>query len=63
MELREQLQIFSKLLGVDLNKDVSKEEEWIIVRDIIFSALEPFPEARAAIAEALISKGAIVSDV
>lgn len=57
-EVRQQTKLFSELLaGQEPGQAEKLEAEWITVREAIFDALEPFPEARLAVAEALFALG------
>lgn len=52
-----QLRLVAELLGELQNQvvvSVVKNPEWIELRQIIFEALRPYPEARVAVAEALM---------
>jgi len=59
-ELRKQTELYSELTG-ELDRAVHIElrtsPEWVNVRDILFAALRPFPEARIAVAKALLAQG------
>lgn len=57
-EARQQMKLFSELLaGQEPGQAEKLEAEWIAVREAIFVALEPFPEALLAVAEALFALG------
>lgn len=57
-EARQQMKLFSELLaGNEPGQAEKLEQEWIAVREAIFNALEPYPEARLAVAEALFALG------
>lgn len=57
-EVRQQAKLFSELLaGQEPGQAEKLEAEWIAVREAIFRALEPFPEALLAVAEALFALG------
>jgi hypothetical protein len=57
-EVRQQTKLFSELLqGMEPGQAEKLEAEWIAVREAIFVALEPYPEARLAVAEALFALG------
>lgn len=57
-EVRQQTKLFSELLqGMEPGQAERLEQEWIAVREAIFNALEPYPEARLAVAEALYALG------
>lgn len=54
-EMRKQTQLFGELLkGVEENKQSERESEWLAIREAIFIALEPFPDARLEVAQALL---------
>lgn len=55
-EARETLTLVGRLGGPDDRPpfDLATHPEWVTVRTILLRALEPFPEARAAAAEALL---------
>jgi hypothetical protein len=59
-ELRKQTELYSELTG-ELDRSTHIElrtsPDWISVRDILFTALRPFPEARIAVAKALLAQG------
>jgi hypothetical protein len=59
-ELRKQTELYSELTG-ELDRSTHIElrtsPDWINVRDILFSALKPYPEARIAVAKALLAQG------
>ncbi len=59
-ELRKQTELYSELTG-ELDRSTHIElrtsPEWVNVRDILFNALKPYPEARIAVAKALLSIG------
>lgn len=55
-EIRQQTKLFSELLqGVEDTTQEQREREWLNLREIIFQALEPYPEARLAVARALLA--------
>lgn len=57
-EARQQMKLFSELLsGQEEGGRAQLEEEWLNVREAIFEALEPYPEARRAVARALLALG------
>lgn len=57
-EYRQQTKLFSELLqGNEPDQAEKLEAEWILVRETIFRALEPYPEARLAVARALLALG------
>jgi len=59
-ELRKQTELYSELTG-ELDRSTHIElrtsPEWVNVRELIFTALRPFPEARIAVAKALLAQG------
>src|SRR6266581_2854671 len=59
-ELRKQTELYSELTG-ELDRSTHIElrtsPEWVNVRDILFAALKPYPEARIAVAKALLAQG------
>jgi len=59
-ELRKQTELYSELTG-ELDRSTHIElrtsPEWVNVREIIFTALRPYSEARIAVARALLSQG------
>jgi len=59
-ELRKQTELYSELTG-ELDRSTHIElrtsPDWINVRDILFTALKPYPEARIAVAKALLAQG------
>lgn len=55
-EIRQQTKLFSELLsGAEEAKQAEREQEWNAIREAIFMALEPFPDARLAVARALLA--------
>lgn len=59
-ELRKQTELYSELTGEldrSLHLELRTSPEWANVRDILFTALTPFPEARIAVAKALLAQG------
>jgi hypothetical protein len=55
-ELRKQTELYSELTGeLDRSTHVELHQEWVNMREIIFQALAPFPEARIAVAKALLT--------
>lgn len=55
-EARQQTKLFSELLqGVEETTQEQREREWLNLREIIFQALEPYPDARLAVARALLA--------
>ncbi len=55
-ELRKQTELYSELTGeLDRSTHVELHQEWVNMREIIFQALAPFPEARIAVARALLT--------
>ena len=55
-EIRKQTELFSELLsGIEQTSEAKLEQEYSLLRDVIFAALEPFPEARLAVARALLA--------
>lgn len=69
-EIRKQTQLFGELLtDAEQAKQGEREQEWNAIRETIFVALEPFPDARLAVARALLALreqggeyGRIISD-
>jgi len=63
-ELRKQTELYSELTG-ELDRSTHIElrlsPEWMNVRDVIFAALLPYPEARVAVARALLAVAAVES--
>lgn len=59
-ELRRQTELRSELTG-ELDRsthvELHQSPEWMNVREIIFSALQPYPEAKVAVARALFALG------
>lgn len=58
-ELRKQTELYSELTGEldrSLHVELRTSPEWASVRDILFTALKPYPEARVAVAQALLAK-------
>ncbi len=59
-ELRKQTELYSELTG-ELDRSTHIElrtsPEWVNVRELLFNALRPFPEARVAVAKALLAQG------
>lgn len=59
-EIRRQTELHSELTG-ELDRsthiELSKSEDWLNMRELIFRALEPFPEARIAVATAIYQEG------
>jgi|SRR5579859_1066225 len=59
-ELRKQTELYSELTG-ELDRSTHIElrtsPDWISVRDLLFTALKPYPEARIAVARALLAQG------
>ncbi len=59
-ELRKQTELYSELTG-ELDRSTHIElrtsPDWINVRELLFNALRPFPEARIAVAKALLAQG------
>lgn len=57
-EIRKQTQLFGELLkGAEEASQQEREQEWINLREVIFEALAPYPDARLAVARALLSLG------
>jgi hypothetical protein len=57
-EIRKQTQLFGELLkGAEEASQAEREKEWINLREVIFTALEPYPDARLAVARALLALG------
>jgi hypothetical protein len=57
-EIRKQTQLFAELLkGAEEASQQEREQEWINVREVIFEALAPYPDARLAVARALLALG------
>jgi transposase len=55
-ELRKQTELYSELTGeLDRSTHVELHQEWLNMREIIFQALAPFPDARIAVARALLT--------
>jgi hypothetical protein len=55
-EIRKQTQLFGELLtDAEQAKQGEREQEWNAIRETIFDALEPFPDARLAVARALLA--------
>ena len=53
-----QTKLFNEWLqGNEPGQAEKLEAEWLIVRETIFKALEPYPEARLAVARALLALG------
>jgi hypothetical protein len=55
--LTRQIDMQAKLFGTGESDQEQLEEEWLNVREVIFRTLEPFPEARRAVARALLALG------
>lgn len=57
-EGRQQMKLFSELLqGQEQGSREQLEQEWLNVREVIFEALTPYPEAKRAVARALLALG------
>jgi hypothetical protein len=55
-EARQQTKLFSELLvGQEPGQAEKLEAEWLLIREAIFTALEPYPDARLAVARALLA--------
>lgn len=58
--VQKQIELQAKLLG-DLNEgtqvDIHLDPQWVNMRELIFRALEAFPEARRALAQVLYEEG------
>lgn len=55
-EIRKQTELFSKLLsGIEQSSQEQLEQEYVLLRDAIFDTLESYPDARLAVARALLS--------
>ncbi len=55
-EIRKQVELFSKLLsGLEQSSQEQLEQEYVMLRDAIFETLESYPDARLAVARALLA--------
>jgi hypothetical protein len=55
-EMRKQTELFQKLLGdLEIGQEERREQEWVSMRETIFGALEAHPDARLAVARALLA--------
>jgi len=58
--VQKQIELQAKLLG-DLDEgahiNIHQDPQWVNMRELIFYALEPWPEARQAVARALYEEG------
>lgn len=59
-EIRKQAELWAELEG-ELNRGTTIElvehPDWVNLREIIFAALDPWPDARVAVARAIIAAG------
>jgi hypothetical protein len=59
-EIRKQAELWSELQG-DLNRgttiELTEHPDWINLREIIFTALTPWPDAQVAVARAILAAG------
>lgn len=59
-EIRKQAELWAELQG-DLNRgttiELTDHPDWVNLREIIFKALEPWPDARIAVARAVMAAG------
>lgn len=60
--LTRQVELQAKLFGTGESNEEQLEEQWLNVREVIFEALRPYPEARRAVARALLALGRGDSD-
>jgi hypothetical protein len=55
-EMRKQTELYSELTGeLDRSTHIELHQEWVNIRELVFQALAPFPDARVAVAKALVA--------
>ena len=61
-ELRETLAAWTKLVPIEVDgASLEASPEWTTLRTAVLAALEPFPEAKAAVAAAMLGRRALAS--